>query len=94
MGANCLYRIRLIRMMNLGNGVTKEYFPNSCPSFSMDLGEAALLQRIFSEFKISHIPREKNCSEDVLATISHTFHRSLIFVGCSIPLWILRPHLV
>ena len=58
--------------------------PESMVEFLYGSREASFLQRIFLDFKISHIPREQNRSAGVLATLAHTFHCSLIFVGCSI----------
>lgn len=68
--------------------------PKAWPSFSMELWDVALLQKRFSDFNISHIPREQNRTADGLAGIADTFHHSLIFDGCSIPVRILRPPLV
>ncbi|CAG7887827.1 unnamed protein product, partial [Brassica rapa] len=45
------------------------------------------------EFSIIHVPRARNQTSDFLAKTARSFHRELLFIGCSIPVWLPRPPL-
>ncbi|KAF3586587.1 hypothetical protein F2Q69_00030506 [Brassica cretica] len=65
--------------------------PQACPNFSTEREVIQVLQMCFLEFKISHFPRTQNKIVDSLARNARSFHRSLCFIGCSIPVWLPRP---
>ncbi|CAG7875433.1 unnamed protein product, partial [Brassica rapa] len=45
----------------------------------------------FPDFSITHVPRARNQTSDFLAKTARSFHRELLFIGCSIPVWLPRP---
>ena len=45
----------------------------------------------FLEFNITYLSRTQNEIADSLAMNARSFHRSLCFTGCSIPVWLPRP---
>ena len=49
------------------------------------------MQICFVDFKITHVPRVRNQFSDFLAKTARTFRRELLFIGCSIPVWLSRP---
>nr|VDD62029.1 unnamed protein product [Brassica oleracea] len=65
--------------------------PQEWPSFATELEKIETLQICFPEFKITHVPRARNQMSDFLAKTAGTFHRELLFIGCSIPVWLPRP---
>ncbi|KAF3558054.1 hypothetical protein F2Q69_00010877 [Brassica cretica] len=65
--------------------------PQEWPSFATELEKIETLQICFPEFKITHVPRVRNQMSDFLAKTARTFHRELLFIGCSIPVWLPRP---
>ena len=65
--------------------------PQAWPNFSTELEIIQTLWLCFSDFKISYFPRVHNEIEDSLARNAHSFHRSLCFIGYSIPVWLPRP---
>ena len=65
--------------------------PQAWPNFSTELEIIQTLRLCFSDFKISYFPRTQNEIADLLARNARFFHRSLCFIGCSIPVWLPRP---
>ncbi|KAF3539118.1 hypothetical protein F2Q69_00022918 [Brassica cretica] len=65
--------------------------PQAWPSFAAELERIETLQICFMDFKITHVPRERNHTSDYLAKTARSFHRELHFIGCSIPVWLPRP---
>ena len=65
--------------------------PQDWPNFSTELEIIQTLRLCFSDFKISYFPRMQNEIVDSLAKNARSFHRSLCFIGCSIPVWLPRP---
>ncbi|XP_048613313.1 uncharacterized protein LOC125587176 [Brassica napus] len=65
--------------------------PQDWPNFSTELKNIQTLRLCFSDFKITYIPRTQNEIADALARNARSFHRSLCFIGCSIPAWLPRP---
>ena len=67
--------------------------PSAWPTYSTELTELEAIKGRYKEFKIIHVPRNKNKTVDALARTARTFQRDLLFFGCSIPVWIPRPPL-
>ena len=67
----------------------KEPYP--WPSFATELERIETLQICFPDFNIIYVPRARNHISDFLAKTARSFHRELLFIGCSIPVWLLRP---
>ncbi|KAF3553646.1 hypothetical protein F2Q69_00012105 [Brassica cretica] len=65
--------------------------PHEWPSFASELEKIETLQICFPDFKIIHVPRVRNQFSDFLAKTVRTFRRELLFIGCSIPVWLPRP---
>uniref|UniRef100_A0A0D3D6W7 RNase H type-1 domain-containing protein n=1 Tax=Brassica oleracea var. oleracea TaxID=109376 RepID=A0A0D3D6W7_BRAOL len=65
--------------------------PQEWPSFATELEKIETLRICFPDFKIIHVPRARNQSSDFLAKTARTFRRELLFIGCSIPVWLSRP---
>ncbi|KAF2557652.1 hypothetical protein F2Q68_00014698 [Brassica cretica] len=65
--------------------------PQESPSFAIELEKIETLQICFLDFKITHVPRVRNQFSDFLAKTARTFRRELLFIGCSIPVWLPRP---
>ncbi|KAF3584954.1 hypothetical protein F2Q69_00030161 [Brassica cretica] len=65
--------------------------PGAWPSFATELERIETLQICFPDFKITYVPRTQNQISDSLARTARSFHRELYFIGCSIPVWLLRP---
>ncbi|KAF2538398.1 hypothetical protein F2Q68_00021625 [Brassica cretica] len=65
--------------------------PQAWPNFSTELEVIQILQTCFPDFKINYFPRTQNEIVDSLARNARSFHRSLCFIGCSIPVWLPRP---
>ena len=65
--------------------------PQAWPNFSTKLEIVQTLRLYFSDFKISYLPRTQNEIADSLDRNARFFHRSLCFIGCSIPVWLPRP---
>ena len=61
------------------------------PSFSTELEEFMKMRARFTEFSIGFVPRQENVLSDPLAKIARSFHRDLYYIGCSVPVWFLRP---
>ena len=59
--------------------------PQDWPNFSTELENIQTLRLCFSDFKITYIPRTQNEIAVALARNARSFHRSLCFIGCSIP---------
>nr|VDD54593.1 unnamed protein product [Brassica oleracea] len=59
--------------------------PQAWPNFSIELEVIQLLKLCFPDFKIEYFPRVQNEIADSLARNARSFHRSLCFIGCSIP---------
>ena len=65
--------------------------PQAWPNFSTELEVIQLILMCYSDFKITYVPRAQNEIADSLARNVQSFHRSLCFIGCSIPVWLPRP---
>ena len=65
--------------------------PHEWPSFATELEKIETLQICFPDFKITYVPRVRNLFADFLAKTARTFRRELLFIGCSIPVWLPRP---
>ncbi|KAF3596046.1 hypothetical protein DY000_02026411 [Brassica cretica] len=67
--------------------------PQAWPNFLTELKiiQTQTLRLCFSDFKISYFPKTQNEIADSLATTARSFHRSLCFIGCSIPVWLPTP---
>ena len=65
--------------------------PHAWPSFATELERIETLRICFPEFSITHVPRARNQFSDFLAKNARSFHRELLFIGCSIPVWLPRP---
>jgi len=65
--------------------------PQKWPRFATELEKIETLQICFPNFKIIHVPRVRNQFSDFLAKTAMTFRRELLFIGCSIPVWLPRP---
>ncbi|CAG7864407.1 unnamed protein product [Brassica rapa] len=65
--------------------------PKEWPRFATELEKIETLQICFPDFKIIHVPRARNQFPDFLAKTARTFRRVLLFIGCSIPVWLPRP---
>ncbi|XP_056857194.1 uncharacterized protein LOC108833097 [Raphanus sativus] len=61
--------------------------PKAWPSFSTELEMIHTIKLCYSDFKICYVPRTENAIADSLARNARTFHRSLCYFGCSIPVW-------
>uniref|UniRef100_A0A0D3BHP9 RNase H type-1 domain-containing protein n=1 Tax=Brassica oleracea var. oleracea TaxID=109376 RepID=A0A0D3BHP9_BRAOL len=61
------------------------------PSFATELEKIETLQICFPDFKIIHVPRVLNQFSDFLTKTASTFRRELLFIGCSIPVWLPKP---
>ena len=59
--------------------------PQAWPSFATELERIETLQICFPDFSIIHVPRARNQISDFLAKTARSFHRELLFIGCSIP---------
>ncbi|KAF3533038.1 hypothetical protein DY000_02042514 [Brassica cretica] len=67
--------------------------PHAWPSFATELERIETLQICFPDFSIIHVPRARNQISDILAKNARSFHRELLFIGCSIPVWLPRSSL-
>lgn len=65
--------------------------PQAWPNFSTELEVIQLILMCYSDFKITYVPRAHNKIVDSLARNARSFHISLCFIGCSIPVWLPRP---
>ena len=65
--------------------------PHAWPSFAMELERIETLQICFPDFNIIYVPRACNQTSDFLAKTARSFHKELLFIGCSIPVWLSRP---
>ena len=65
--------------------------PQAWTNFPTELEVIQLLKMCFPDFKIEYFPRVQNGIVDLLARNVRSFHRSLCFVGCSIPVWLPKP---
>ena len=65
--------------------------PQAWPNFSTELEVIQILKMCFPDFMISYFPRAQNRTADSLARNVCSFHRSLCFIGCSIPVWLPSP---
>ena len=68
--------------------------PSAWPTFSTELAEFEAMKGRYHDFKFFHVPRAHNKTADALAKTAKTFHRDLLVIDCSVPVWILRPPLV
>ncbi|KAG5410678.1 hypothetical protein IGI04_006997, partial [Brassica rapa subsp. trilocularis] len=59
--------------------------PHAWLSFATELERIEMLQICLPEFSIIHVPRARNQTSDFLAKTARSFHRELLFIGCSIP---------
>ncbi|KAF3539266.1 hypothetical protein F2Q69_00022074 [Brassica cretica] len=64
--------------------------PQAWPNFSTELEVIQILQMGFPDFKISYFPGAQNEIDDSLPRNFRSFHRSLCFIGCSIPVCLRR----
>ncbi|CAG7909640.1 unnamed protein product [Brassica rapa] len=71
---------------------------STCQSFGTDCKELIAMIKdpqawpnMLPDFKIMHVPRTRNQISDFLAKTARSFHRELLFIGCSIPVWLPRP---
>ncbi|KAG5388133.1 hypothetical protein IGI04_029674 [Brassica rapa subsp. trilocularis] len=62
--------------------------PQDMTNFSTELEIIQTLRLCSLDFKISYFPRTQNEIVDSLARNAHFLHRSLCFIGCSIPVWL------
>ena len=65
--------------------------PQAWPNLSTELEVIQIILMCYSDFKITYVPRAQNEIADSLARNVQSFHRSLCFIGCSIPVWLPRP---
>ncbi|KAF3541648.1 hypothetical protein F2Q69_00021162 [Brassica cretica] len=65
--------------------------PQEWPRVATELEKIETLQICFPDFKITHVPRVRNQFSDFLAKTARTFCMELLFIGCSIPVWLPRP---
>lgn len=65
--------------------------PSAWPTFSTELAEFEAIRGGYHDFKILHVPRAKNKAADDLARTTRIIHRDLLFIGCFVPVKILRP---
>ncbi|WZZ70250.1 hypothetical protein YC2023_081620 [Brassica napus] len=65
--------------------------PQVWPNFSTELEIIQLLKMCFPDFKIEYFPRVQNGIADSLVRNARSFHRSLCFIGYSIPVCLPRP---
>ncbi|KAG5384874.1 hypothetical protein IGI04_036344 [Brassica rapa subsp. trilocularis] len=65
--------------------------PQEWPRFATELEKIETLLICFPDFKITHVPRVRNQLPDFLAKSARNFRRELLFIGCSIPVWLPRP---
>ncbi|WZZ48823.1 hypothetical protein YC2023_048930 [Brassica napus] len=65
--------------------------PHEWPRFATELEKIETLQICFPDFKITHVPRVRSQLPDFLAKTARSFRRELLFIGCSIPVWLPRP---
>ena len=65
--------------------------PQDWPNFSTELENIQTLRLCFSDFNITYFPRTQNEIADSLVRNARSFHRSLCFIGCFIPIWLPRP---
>ena len=65
--------------------------PQDWLSFATELERIKTLQICFPDFSIFYVPRTRNQISDFLAKTARSFHRELLFIGCSIPVWLPRP---
>ncbi|WZY87477.1 hypothetical protein YC2023_044212 [Brassica napus] len=56
------------------------------PSYDGPLRHITLM-----DFKITYVPRVCNQFADFLVKTARIFRRELLFIGCSIPVWLPRP---
>uniref|UniRef100_A0A0D3AS90 RNase H type-1 domain-containing protein n=1 Tax=Brassica oleracea var. oleracea TaxID=109376 RepID=A0A0D3AS90_BRAOL len=64
--------------------------PQAWPNFSTELEVIQILKMCSPDFKISYFPRTHTEIVDSLARNARSFHRSLCYIGCSIPVWLPR----
>ncbi|KAF3504326.1 hypothetical protein F2Q69_00042451 [Brassica cretica] len=64
--------------------------PHEWPSFATELKKIETLKICFPDFKINHVPRVSNQLSDFFAKTARNFCRELLFIGCSIPIWLPR----
>ncbi|KAF2553375.1 hypothetical protein F2Q68_00035290 [Brassica cretica] len=62
--------------------------PQAWPNFSTELEVIQIILMCYSDFKITYVPRTHNEIADSLAMNARSFHRTLCFIGCSIPVWL------
>ncbi|CAG7887056.1 unnamed protein product [Brassica rapa] len=62
--------------------------PQEWPSFATELENIETLQICFPDFKITHVPRVRNQLSVFLGKTAMSFRRELLFIGCSIPVWL------
>ncbi|XP_056852842.1 uncharacterized protein LOC130509931 [Raphanus sativus] len=65
--------------------------PQAWPTFATELEMIHTIKLCYSDFKIFYVPRTENMLADSLARSARTFHRSICYFGCSIPVWLHRP---
>ena len=59
--------------------------PNAWPNFLTKLEEIQELNKSFQDLRICYTPRGQNGTADFLARIARSFHKTIYFVACSIP---------
>ncbi|KAF3601829.1 hypothetical protein F2Q69_00037547 [Brassica cretica] len=64
--------------------------PQEWPRFATELEKIETLQICFPDFKITHVPRVRSQLPDFLAKTARSFRRELLFIGCSILVWLPR----
>ena len=57
-------------------------------NFSTELEIIKILQICFLDFKTSYYPMVQNEIADSLGKNARSFHRSLCFIGFSLPVWL------
>ena len=65
--------------------------PQAWPSFATELERIETLLICFSDFNIIHVPRVRNQLSGFLAKTAKSFHRELLYIGCSISVWLSKP---
>ncbi|CAA7026517.1 unnamed protein product [Microthlaspi erraticum] len=65
--------------------------PEDWPKFLTELLEFKRLRSSVTSFSIIYVPRNFVCKADHLARLARSFVRPLLFIGCSIPEWVITP---
>lgn len=68
--------------------------PKSMAKFLHGVIRGSSYSKTLSELQDLSCTKGKEQDSNALAKTARAFHRNLVFVGCSIPVWIPRPPLV